>query len=182
MGQQYITNLDVEEFEILLLNSYFQYLGGICGDKCLSDQNVNFETQIFEGYCQCGKQTFHEDDMFIQNIYCCNRIPCNQSGLNITCINGVTKKWNEKCQNDECPTAKIVSLMTLSSKETCMKINNANCFEPKDIYHSFNKVCDLNLDDETFKSKYCGSIKNEENCNSKYSTGKYQLKQCYRTG
>ena len=75
--------------------SIFNILGGICGDKCLSDEHVNFDYggQIFEGYCHCGKQIFYEDDMFIQNIYCCNGIPCNQSGLNISCIDGVTKVY-----------------------------------------------------------------------------------------
>ena len=93
------------------------------------------------------------------------------------CPNGNFQSFTESC-NMTCPITRFFNSIALST-EKCP--DKGQCFDAKDKYYSFNKVCiqTANLTGEDF-AKYCGT-ENVEICKDDVTT-KNKFSQCIVSG
>ena len=131
--------------------------------------------------CVCGHQTMTIDELKRSNIYCCSpNWPCQYQGKKIVCHNGTLLGVDGKCGN-ECPTALVVSAMSIATKKACDQKDK--CYSTRSSGHIVNEVCDQGQDIENeFSDTYCGSNGKSVPCFNNGHKGTYnKSSQCFNT-
>ena len=162
------------------------------------DEVTLASSSLIEYNCQCGNVTMTHADIDpgppagkYFGLYCCNQIePCQLKNDTITCTDGILTNINDKC-GSVCPSAKVMSVIAISTDHYINKQNDNMCYEYGNIglrgesseFLYYNKIfmnSVVSKYTENFAENFCIQIF-DNSAHLCVNTGKknYEYNQCY---